>query len=83
MSLYVDENGESYSDWEEGRLEGREEVLEQLVFTLGDHVRAGSMTLAAAVSVYATAAETTEDVSADILCEFWAELMVARLTHDG
>ncbi|MFE6946145.1 hypothetical protein [Streptomyces chartreusis] len=83
MSLYVDENGERYSEWEEGRLEGREEVLEQLVFTLGDHVRAGNMTLPAAVSVYATAAQITEDDAASILCEFWAELLVARLTHDG
>ncbi|MEV0692165.1 hypothetical protein [Streptomyces sp. NPDC050388] len=76
------ENDES-TDWEEGRLEGRTETLDALVYSLGDHVRAGALTLAAAVKIYAQTTEWTEEESADFLCEFWAELMVTRLQHDG
>ncbi|WLQ44870.1 hypothetical protein P8A22_36250 [Streptomyces laculatispora] len=78
MGLYIDENGEHLNEWEEGRLDGREEVLEQLVFSLGDYIRAGTLSLAAAVTMYATAAEWTEDDAADFLCEYWSELMSAR-----
>ncbi|MBA2813049.1 hypothetical protein E0500_038495 [Streptomyces sp. KM273126] len=79
MGLYVDENGEELSDWEEGQLE----TLTELVNALGDYWNAGVLTLAAAVKVYAQTAELTEDASAEFLTGIWVDHMLDRMRYGG
>ncbi|MDT0611987.1 hypothetical protein [Streptomyces lancefieldiae] len=79
MGLYVDENGEELSDWEEGQLE----TLTELVNTLGDHWSAGTLTLGAAVKIYAQTACLSEDESAEFLTGIWANHMLESLRYNN
>ncbi|AXE85581.1 hypothetical protein [Streptomyces sp. Go-475] len=79
MSLYVDENGEELSDWEEGQLE----TLTELVNALGAYWEAGVLTLAAAVKVYAQTAAMTEAQAAEFLTGLWVDDMVSRLEFEA
>ncbi|WP_086867236.1 hypothetical protein [Streptomyces viridochromogenes] len=79
MSLYVDENGEELSKWEEGRLE----TLTGLVNSLGDYVSSGVLTLAAAVKVYAQTAELTEAEAGEFLAGVWVGHMLDELEYDA
>lgn len=79
MSLYVDENGEELSDWEEGNLT----ALTELVNALGDYWEAGVLTLAAAVKVYAQTAALTEDESAEFLTGIWVDDMLDRMQYEA
>lgn len=74
MGLYLDENGENLGEWEEGRLE----TLTELVNSLGDHVNAGTLSLAAAVSIYAQTAELSEGEAAEFLAGVWIDDMLDR-----
>ncbi|MEU2267704.1 hypothetical protein ABZ568_15075 [Streptomyces olindensis] len=79
MSLYVDENGEELSDWEEGNLT----ALTELVNALGDYWEAGVVTLAAAVKVYAQTAAMTEERAAEFLTGIWVDDMLERMQYEG
>lgn len=79
MGLYVDENGEELSGWEEGRLE----TLTELVNALGDYWEAGVLTLSAAVKIYAQTACLSEDESAEFLTGLWVDDMLSRMQYDG
>ncbi|MEU0583613.1 hypothetical protein [Streptomyces sp. NPDC006132] len=79
MGLYVDENGEELTGWEEGQLD----TLTELVNALGDYWSAGVLTLAAAVKVYAQTAELTEDESAEFLTSLWVDHSLAALEYGG
>ncbi|MFE9607544.1 hypothetical protein [Streptomyces sp. NPDC006012] len=76
MSLYVDENGEELSEWEEGRLE----TLTELVNSLGDYVPSGVLTMSAAVKVYAQTAELTEAQAGEFLAGVWIDHMLKNLS---
>ncbi|MEU2267160.1 hypothetical protein ABZ568_12215 [Streptomyces olindensis] len=69
MEMYVDENGEELSGWESGQLE----TLTELVNCLGDHWNAGTLTLSAAVKIYAQTACLTEGESAEFLTALWVD----------
>ncbi|MFE0976898.1 hypothetical protein [Streptomyces rochei] len=79
MGTYADE----LSEWDEGWNEGRTEAHDALVNTLGDNVRAGIVTLAAAVTIYSQTVGLPEEVFAAFLCEYWSELMSARWNSLG
>lgn len=77
MGLYVDENGEELGEWEEGQLE----TLTELVNALGDHWNTGTLSLSAAVKIYAQTAALTEDESAEFLTGLWVNDMLSRLEY--
>jgi hypothetical protein len=79
MGLYVDESGENLDDWDLGRLE----TLTELVNALGGYWDAGTLTLAAAVKIYAQTAELTEDESAEFLTSLWVDHSLSALEYGG
>ncbi|MFE0960575.1 hypothetical protein ACG2OD_32660 [Streptomyces sp. PDY-4] len=74
---YVDENGEHLSDREVGELE----TLTELVNALGDYWNNGTLTLAAAVKVYAQTAALTEGEAAEFLIGLWVDHSVTALEY--
>jgi hypothetical protein len=75
MALYVDENGDELS----GRQEGELETLTELVNALGDYWNNGTLTLVAAVKVYAQVAALSEAESAEFLIGLWVDDSVTAL----
>jgi hypothetical protein len=68
---------EELDEWDRGRLE----TLTELVNALGDNVNAGTLTLAAAVKVYAQTAELTEAEAAEFLTAVWTDHMLGELEY--